>query len=165
MTTTIDAQAPTIPTIPASHESVPAARGIWRGNVHTDLTSRHFEYATGEPEAIGGTDLAPSPMDLFVGGTAGCLAVVVEVVAGELGIAFESLEIDVDGHLGTRGFLGTADVPPNIQVLDVTVRLTTSATEAQVEELKDASSRRCPALGLFRAANLTINEDWFVTAA
>ncbi|MGC5626783.1 OsmC family protein [Georgenia sp. Z1344] len=163
MTTTIDAATTT--GIPAKHESVPAARGIWRGKLHTDLTSRHFEYATGEPEAIGGTDLAPSPMDLFVGGTAGCLSVVVEVVAGELGISFDALEIDVDGHLDTRGFLGTADVAPNIQVVDVTVRLTTSATEEQVAELKAAASRRCPALGLFRAANLTINEDWFVTAA
>lgn len=163
MTTTIDAGTAT--GIPATHESVPAARGIWRGKLHTDLTSRHFEYATGEPESIGGTDLAPSPMDLFVGGTSGCLSVVVEVVAGELGIAFDSLEIDVDGHLDTRGFLGTADVAPYIQVVDVTVRITTSAGEAELKELKAAASRRCPALGLFRAAQVAINEEWVVTAA
>ena len=160
MTTTIDERT----TIPAAHEAVPAAHGVWRGDLHTDLTSRHFTYATGEPEAIGGTDLAPSPMDLFVGGTAGCLSVVVEVVAGELGITFDALDIDVAGHLDTRGFLGTAEVPAHIQSLEVTVRITTGADAAQVEQLKEAASRRCPALGLFRAAEVEIREEWVVTA-
>lgn len=162
MTTTTAAPATTIP---AEHTLDLAAQGTWRGKFNTDIRSGRFTYATAEPEAIGGTDESPSPMDLVLGATSGCISVVVELVAKELGITVDALDIDVSGQIDIRGFLGTADVPPHFQAIQVTVRLVTDAPVEKVEQLKAAVAPRCPALGLFRAAQTAITEEWIVTAA
>ena len=132
----------------------------------TNLHVRGFApFATGEPEAVGGDDSAPTPMEYVAAALNGCLVVVTETVARELGIVLTELAVDTDATMDTRGLAGTADVLPYFTHVAVTVLVTTSGTHAQVEELRDQVQRRCPALTLIAAAGVPVDVEWLVTPA
>jgi len=147
--------AVTSPTI----KSVRAA-GSWKGSMTTALRVRGFELSTDEPPAVGGTDSAPTPMELVAAALNGCITVVIETVATELGIALESVDTSSVAHLDTRGFRGTADVSPHFLDYALTVQLVASATDDERESLRAAVERRCPALNLVRDAGVPLTIDW-----
>lgn len=141
------------------------ASGVWRGRLATDLRIRDFpSFATAEPIAIGGDDSAPTPMEYVAAALDGCLVVVIETVAAELGLALRALEVDTDATMDTRGFAGTADVPPYFTHLALTVRLSTDAGADAVADLRLQVERRCPALNLITAAGVPVDAEWLVTA-
>ncbi len=52
------------------------------------------------------------------------------------GIKLESLEIEMDGELDLRGFLGLDDgVPPGYQVVNYVVRISGDGSPAEFEEI------------------------------
>lgn len=79
----------------------------------TALQVRNFELRTDEPEAAGGTNSAPTPMELVAAALNGCITVVIETIATELGITLDAIKTSSLAHLDVRGFRGTADVTPH----------------------------------------------------
>lgn len=144
------------------------ATGQWQGALRTRLAVRDFEpFHTGEPVAAGGDGSAPTPMELVSAALAGCLAVVIETVAGERGLHLATLDLAVDGAIDVRGFQGTAPVSPHFQSLTVTIALDLrddhDADGALLAELRADVERRCPALTLVRDAGVPAAVDWTIT--
>lgn len=147
-----------------TRKSVRAA-GTWRGSMTTEIAVRDFTFRSDEPEAIGGTDSAPTPMELVAGAVNGCITVVIETIALEQGIRLQQIETASKAHMDVRGFRGTADVSPHFQDYDLHVRVSSSATEAQRGELARLAEKRCPAINLVRDAGVKLEVRWeFVTA-
>ena len=73
------------------------ATGTWQGDLTAALFARDFEFRSSEPESYGGKNDAPNPMELLLGAVNGCITVVVEVVAEELGIEITSIDTDTPG--------------------------------------------------------------------
>ena len=71
--------------------------------------TRQFTVTVDEPEALGGTDDFPNPVEYILAGFAGCVNVVGHVVAKELGFTLDGLKIEVDGELNPNRFLGTSN--------------------------------------------------------
>lgn len=123
---------------------------------------RSFEFDTGEPDAVGGDNSAPTPMEYVVAALGGCLAVVVETVAAEQQLRLDSLEVETTATMDRRGFLGTADVSPHFQHVVLRARFgledidTLPLLQAEVE-------RRCPAVNLVKDAGVPVVLDWSVT--
>ena len=141
------------------------AAGSWRGQLATDLRVREFgSFATAEPVAVGGDDSAPTPMEYVAAALDGCLVVVIETVASELGLALTAIEVETDATMDTRGFAGTADVPPFFTHLALTVLLTTDSGADEVADLRRQVERRCPVLNLIAAAGVPVDAEWVVTA-
>ncbi|MDD9206153.1 OsmC family protein, partial [Georgenia sp. 10Sc9-8] len=162
----VTASAPARTTDPTPRLKHVRAAGTWRGAMTTSLHVRDFApFATGEPEAVGGDDSAPTPMEYVAAALNGCLVVVTETVARELGIALVDLAVDTDATMDTRGFAGTAEVPPYFTHVAVTVLVTTTGIPAQVEELRAQVQRRCPALTLIAAAGVPVDAEWLITPA
>ncbi|WNB86531.1 OsmC family protein [Cellulomonas sp. ATA003] len=139
------------------------ADGVWEGRQRTRLTVRHFDLATGEPEKVGGDDSAPTPMELILAGLDGCLAVVVETVAGELGLGLHSLALHSEAVMDSRGFGGVPGVRPYYQ--DVRTRVEVGLgehTPDDVARLQTSVEARCPALTLIRAADVDARVEWVV---
>lgn len=136
------------------------AEGRWRRRMRTDVTVRSFTVRTDEPEAIGGTNAAPTPMEVIAAAVNGCLTVVIETVAAELGLTVRNLETDSHAHLDVRGFLGTAEVSPHFQDYLLTIALEVDGDDGSRAELIRRSEKRCPALNLVRDAGVDLVVDW-----
>ena len=132
----------------------------------TEIAIRDFTFRTDEPERVGGTNSAPTPMEFVTGALNGCITVVVETVAAELGLTLRALETSSHAHMDVRGFDGTADVSPHFQDYALTITIDVDADERQRSELVRRSEKRCPAINLVRDAGVDLTIDWdFGTAA
>lgn len=97
---------------------------------------RHFEIAADEPAELLGQNSAPNPQELLMAALNACLTVGYVVNAAAMGITVHSLEIETDGELDLRGFLGLDEsVNPGYDEVSYVVRLHTNAPREQVEEL------------------------------
>jgi len=152
---------PVLTTDPTPRLKHVRASGTWQGTMTTSVKVRGFDrFLISEPVPVGGDDSAPTPMEYVVGALNGCLAVVVETVAAERGLAVDALTLDTDATMDTRGFAGTADVAPYFTHVHVALTLTSSASADEVRSLRVAVERRCPALTLVIAAGVPVDLEW-----
>ncbi|MGC0252229.1 OsmC family protein [Pseudactinotalea sp. Z1748] len=136
--------------------------GSWQTGTHTRVEARNFTLDVDEPPALGGADVGANPIEYILTGLSGCLGVVVQVVAAELGITVSGIESSATGDLDLRGFRGTAEVSPHFQSVDLQVHLTTTATADEVAELRRQVTARCPVLNLITDAGVDVHETWHV---
>jgi uncharacterized OsmC-like protein len=107
--------------------------------------SRQFNFLVDEPEALGGQDLAANPVEYLLAGYAGCLNVVINLVAKELGIKLDAIHITIDGDIDASTLLGANDkARAGFQSLHVVLDLTTDAPQEQIDSLLSQVKNRCP---------------------
>lgn len=116
-----------------------AASVTWDGGFHTTTAIRDFTpYATDEPEALGGEDTAPNPVEQLIGAFGSCLAIGYAANATVAGIALNDLRIDIEGELNLESFLGIAEGHAGFETLRATVHIESDADETAVRDLHDA---------------------------
>lgn len=162
MTTTT--AAPLTTTDPTPRLTDFTVDGRWEGTFSTRVSARQFEFVVAEPTSLGGTDEAPNPIEYLLGSLVGCVSVVVEAVAAELGITVTALETRPVGTIDLRGFAGTADVSPHFQHLTLDLTITTPTPADELGELKRLVAQRCPLLNLIRDAGVDVREEWRVVS-
>jgi len=97
---------------------------------------RSFEIAADEPTELLGQNSAPNPQELLMAALNACLTVGYVVNAAAMGITVHSLEIETDGELDLRGFLGLDEsVNPGYDEVSYVVRLHAGASRERLEEL------------------------------
>lgn len=97
---------------------------------------RNFEITADEPNELLGQNSAPNPQELLMAALNACLTVGYVVNAAAMGITVHSLEIETDGELDLRGFLGLDEsVNPGYDEVAYVVRLRADATPERLEEL------------------------------
>lgn len=102
------------------------------GEVHP----RKFEIAADEPAELLGANTAPNPQELLMAALNACLSVGYIANAAAMGIKVKSLEIETDGTLDLRGFLGLDEsVNPGYDQVSYVVRIDTDASCERAEEL------------------------------
>jgi uncharacterized OsmC-like protein len=75
---------------------------------------------------------------------------VYRLYAHQLGIPFETIDIDAEGDLDVRGLFGADEnVRPGFSAIRLTIRITGAGTAEQYEELRRVVDARCPVLDLF----------------
>lgn len=103
-------------------------------------------------EGVAGPGTGPCSGDLLLGALAACAQVTTQMVATSMGIAFERIEVVVEGDLDLRGTLGIArDVPVGFDA--IRLRLEIDAPGASVEELAELhekAERYCTVLQTLR---------------
>lgn len=107
-----------------------------RYNLAGETYSRDFEIVADEPNELLGQNSAPNPQELLMAALNACMSVGYAANASLMGIKIHSLEIETDGTLDLRGFLGLDEsVNPGYDKVSFVVRLHTDATRERVEEL------------------------------
>jgi uncharacterized OsmC-like protein len=111
----------------------------------TNISVRGFNLIVDEPESLGGTNIAPNPVEYILAGYAGCINVVAHIVAKELKINLKNLEINIDGNLNPARLFGTSfSDRAGYQNLKVNLKTTTKLDKGlQIKWLKEIESR-CP---------------------
>lgn len=97
---------------------------------------RDIKIAADEPLELLGANSAPNPQELLIAALNACLSVGYVVNASVMGITIHNLEIETDGELDLRGFLGLDEsVNPGFDEISYVVRIHTDAPAEKVEEL------------------------------
>ena len=114
---------------------------------------RHFEIAADEPTELLGQNSAPNPQELLMAALNACMTVGYVANAAVMGITIHSLEIETDGELDLRGFLGLDEsINPGYDQVSYVVRLHTDASNEKVEELHKIVTKTSPNLANFSKA-------------
>lgn len=72
----------------------------------TVVEARDFTFTTDEPEALGGTNEGPNPVEYLLGSWAGYLNIVAHLVAREYDLTLNSLKIKGEGDLNPEKVQG-----------------------------------------------------------
>ena len=106
---------------------------------------RQFSIAVDEPENFGGKDSAPTPVEYILAGYAGCLNVVDNLIAKEMGFTIKSLEINITGDINPEKLLGISDKErAGFKSLNIQLDINSDATKDMLQKLLTEVKERCP---------------------
>jgi uncharacterized OsmC-like protein len=130
------------------------------GHARSDVSVRDVGFIIDEPTERGGTNKGPSPTETALSALAGCTNVIAHKVAKMLGIPIDNMNIRVVADFDRRGVIlaEEVDVPFPKIVMDVDVE--TTASEADIDRLRETVTLYCPVSKVFRQAGTEIEENW-----
>jgi len=109
----------------------------------TRLSPQRMEVDTGDATFEIGRGV--NPVEYFLGSVLGCLNSTGTMVARDMDIDIESLEVTVQGGVNYATYLGKpSEDRPGLQGIEVTMSVEADADEAELEEWLAAIERRCP---------------------
>ena len=99
---------------------------------------KNFTIEIDEPPELLGTDTAANPQEFLLAATNACILATYVAACSMQGIKLESLEIQTEGELDLRGFLGLdKSVKPGYDELQYTVRIKGDGTPQQFDAIDD----------------------------
>ncbi len=106
---------------------------------------RRFSIDIDEPCELGGTDQFANPQEHLLSALNACILVGYVAQCAVHGITLESLNIETDGEIDLRGFLGIDPaVPAGYQNLSYTVRIKGSGTKEEFDKIHEAVMATSP---------------------
>lgn len=98
---------------------------------------------TGDAEFVVGGDI--NPIQYFLGSVLGCLNSTGTMVAHEMGIDIEGLEMSVEGDVDYSSYKGEeTDARPGVQELRISLSVPGDVDDATLEEWLSRVEARCP---------------------
>lgn len=111
----------------------------------TEIETRGFKLIIDEPEDLGGTNLAPNPVEYILAGYAGCINVVAHLTAKEFNIDLKDLEISIEGDINPARLFGESN-QDRAGYQSINVQLRTNSTIDKLVKIKwlQEIENRCP---------------------
>lgn len=120
-----------------------------QSGLQSKVSMREHSLTVDEPAALGGDDSGPNPVELILAALGSCQEITYRAYATALGIPLDEVSVTLDGEIDLRGFFGVDDsVHAGYQAIKGTVRLVSSADEAELEMLRGAVNAHCPVLDI-----------------
>ena len=128
----------------------------WQGQAHSRSeikgfaiggqdVSRRFTIDIDEPRELGGSNQFANPQEHLIAALNACMTVGYVAQCAVRGITLESLEIETEGDIDLRGFLGLdPKVANGYESLRYTVRIKGSGTREQFAEIHSAVMATSP---------------------
>ena len=111
------------------------------------VKARGFDIVVDQNKGMGGTDLGPRPSEYVLAALAACHEVTYRLYADALGIPLEEVSVSVTGHSDARGFFGMDDsVRAGFSHITGEIKVQTSASDQELERLREAVNQHCPVL-------------------
>ncbi len=133
-------------------------RSAWKGQTRSEghvesyrlggqEIRREFDITADEPLELDGSNIAPNPQELLMAALNACLIVGYAANAALRGVSLDRLEIEAEGALDLRGFLGLdASVPAGYETMQVRVRMSGNGSPEQFREIHAAVQATSPNL-------------------
>ena len=141
-----------------------AVRGVFgrnEGGTRTVSTVRHFDpVVTDEPDSLGGTNSAPSPLEMVLVSLIGCEGVIIHGVAKAMNFKYAGVDFECSGKIDVRGPKGVRGVRPYFEEVHVRIMLQTDESAERVEKLRVNVESRCPVTNLLRDAQVDLTLEW-----
>jgi len=107
--------------------------------------SRGFSIPADEPNELLGQNSAPNPQELLMAAFNACIMVGYVATASVMGVALEAVEIETEGELNLRGFLGIDEkVKPGYDSIQYTVRIRGNGSAAQFQAIHENVLKTSP---------------------
>jgi uncharacterized OsmC-like protein len=111
----------------------------------TEVSCGKFKFIIDEPQELGGTDQGPNPVEYILGALSGCLNVVGNMIAQEMGFEIKGLEIDIEGDLNPACLMGMpGGKRAGYTQIRATLRPNTDASPETLETWLKKVEARCP---------------------
>ena len=106
---------------------------------------RQFKIEVDEPHELCGSNEFANPQEYLLAATNACMMVGYTALAALMGIRLTQLELELEGDIDLRGFLGIdSEVPNGYERLHCRVQIAGDATEEQFEQLHEMVQRTSP---------------------
>ncbi len=106
---------------------------------------RGHQVVIDQPQASGGTNEGPTPLEFFLFSLAGCIGSIARIAAAQQKIDLKSMEVKVDADLNPMGLMGKpTDDRVGFQQLRVEAQIDADLTEEQKQVFLDEVCDRCP---------------------
>jgi uncharacterized OsmC-like protein len=100
--------------------------------------AREFEIVADEPFELLGSNTAPNPQELLMAAANACMTVGYVAGAALHGVELESLQIEAEGNIDLRGFLGLSQtVPAGYDEIRYTIRVKGNGTPEQMQKIHE----------------------------
>jgi uncharacterized OsmC-like protein len=128
----------------------------WKGGTISETTvtgcgigarhiARSFAFRSDEPLELGGENRFPNPQEYLLGALNACMTVGYVALSTLMGIELESLEIESEGDIDLRGFLGLdKTVKPGYDEIRYTVRIKGNGTPEQFQTIHETVMATSP---------------------
>ena len=111
------------------------------------VKAREFDIVVDQNKGMGGTDQGPRPSEYVLAALAACHEVTYRLYADALEIPLEEVSVSVTGHSDARGFFGMDDsVRAGSSHITGEIKVQTSASDQELERLREAVNQHCPVL-------------------
>lgn len=98
-----------------------------------------------QPEAMGGTDSGPSPLEYVFIALGGCMVTIAKIVADQKKIDLHGVEVEVSGDLNLAVLRGAEkDERAGFQDIQVTMRIDADMTQEEKKAFVEEVDQRCP---------------------
>ncbi|MEK4649584.1 MULTISPECIES: OsmC family protein [Exiguobacterium] len=128
--------------------------------MYTEGISHNHEVIIDEPKNMGGTDQGANPLATLLISLTGCENAIANFVAKEIDFDLQGIEFEVKGDIDPRGMMGEEGIRPYFQKITVDAKVSTSETEARVQELQKIVDARCPIYTTMVAADVEMVANW-----
>ncbi len=147
--------------LPPIHHFIIDAKAT--GRCRLEASTRQHTVIVDEPAVRGGSDSAATPLETMLSSFLACLNVVSHLIAEEMGIEIDDLSMSLDAAFDTDGIRNTTPATLPFPAIDLTMNLTTSASDAEIARLREDLEKRCPVTVVLTRAGTKINATWNVT--
>ncbi len=125
------------------------------------ITGTEWKIQVDEPVEDGGLNSGPNPMQYFIASLAGCQNEQAQVVAEELNLSIEQIDIKLEIDLDLSGFMGMSDNSDgSYKTVRLDAQVSGEVNEDQINTLGQKVDARCPILGLLRTSGCKIESSW-----
>jgi uncharacterized OsmC-like protein len=107
--------------------------------------AKNFSILVDEPLELGGTNQQPNPQEYLLTALNACMTVGYVAAASLMGVELQSLEIESEGEIDLRGFLGLdPDVKPGYDEIHYIVRIKGNGTPEQFRQIHEIVKATSP---------------------
>ena len=118
-----------------------------QGGFESKIFARDHTLTADQPFGFRGTNLGFKPSELLLAALAACQEVTWRLYAESLGIDIKRISIELRGTQDLRGFMGLDEtIPPGFMEIEGEVRIDSSASATELEELQKLVDNHCPVL-------------------
>ncbi len=131
-------------------------------HARTDISVRDVETVVDEPEVRGGTNLGPSPTEFQLAALVSCTNVIGNRLAGQMGVDWHGLSIEVEADFDRRGVLIEKEIDTPFVAVRMAISVDSNATDEQIQQISDDLARYCPIEKTMTGSGTMITKTWTV---
>ncbi len=117
------------------------------------VSTPDITWRSGAHPAVGGSGDVPCCGDLLLGALAACQETTIRMVAANMGIELESLEVEIEADWDARGTLAMGDYPIGLTAIrcQTTVRVPGDVRGERADRLLRSAEKYCVVLNTLRS--------------
>lgn len=117
----------------------------WKSGMRVDVQARNYAMVVDQPEAMGGKNEGPTPLEYQLFALGGCLGTIAAIIAKQERIDLRNFSVAIEGDLDTDYLMGkTTEGRPGFTEFRVVVEIDADMTAEEKEAFFHKVDARCP---------------------